>query len=257
MAPRRRFFLAAATLALLLAASSSRPAAAAETMRADDARVAWVGRTQPNGSGAVFFDWEGVYATITVSAPYTYVTAAIADNCAGTGVGGGSRWAVLMTTSDANAAAPAHRVATLWSAASVRDYVLFSSPGARCDPGCSLGGSTTFRLQRLTESRLSGCAAEGGNLSIVSFTTDGTFSQAPPRQARALEFVGDSITAGDLNDGAPSTRCGNAVFNDDIIYSTGGQLCLDESQGGFGADCMYTAWGGIRLGADGWGMKDL
>ena len=27
--------------------------------------------------------------------------------------------------------------------------------------------------------------------------------------------------------------------------------------GGFGADCMYTAWGGIQLGATGWGMRSL
>ena len=76
---------------------------------------------------------------------------------------------------------------------------------------------------------------------------------APAASARRLEFVGDSITAGDLNDGgagigAPSI-CGNAAFNDDITLSTGGQLCLPEALGGFGADCMFTAWGGSECGS--------
>ena len=257
MRPSHRAAPAAPLLLLLpLLVAGGRRASAAETMSAADARVTWVGRTQTDASGAAFFDWEGVYATVTVAAPFTFLTAAIADNCGGTGVGGGSRWAVLMTPADAGASAPAHRIATIWSAASVRDYVLFSSPGARCDPNCNLNGNVTFRLQRLTESRLSGCGP-AGNLSVVSFTTDGSFLQAPAPGPKRLEFVGDSITAGDLNDGAPSTLCGNAVFNDDIIYSTGGQLCLHESQGGFGAECVYTAWGGIRLGLTGWGMNQL
>ena len=193
---------------------------------AADPRSAWVGRARATPGGSVVLDWEGVYFDVTVLAPFTTLTATILDACGGTGVGGGSRWAVMMTSADAGAAAPLHRISTFFSSAAVSEYVLFSSPGMRCDPDCTLAPNVTFRLQRLTESRLSGCGP-AANLSVAAFTTDGTFAQAPPRSARRLEFVGDSITAGDLNDGAPSSQCGNAVFNDDIVYSTG---CLHVSQ---------------------------
>ena len=119
---------------------------------------------------------------------------------------------------------------------------MFSNPGGRCDPACTFDGVTTFTLTRLTESRLSGCSAQR-NLSVVSFSSDGVFVAAPKPSGRRLEFIGDSISAGDLNDvGGGDSRCANAAFNDDITLSSGAVLCR-----AFGADCMYTAWGGITL----------
>ena len=49
-----------------------------------------------------------------------------------------------------------------------------------------------------------------------------------------------------MHAGQPNTICANSAFNDDITYSSGALLCT--SAYGFGADCMYTAWGGIQLG---------
>ena len=134
--------------------------------------------------------------------------------------------------------------------------LLLSNPGGGCDPGCSWAGATLVTLTRLTESRLSGCgAAPGAGLSVDGFASDGTFAAAPaplPAAARRIEFVGDSISAGDLNDGDGSAVCGNNAVNDDITLSSGAVACA-----AFGAECMYTAWGGIRLGARGWGMNAL
>jgi hypothetical protein len=242
----------------------------------------------------VTFDWEGVSAAVTLAHPFTYLTARIQDNCPGSGSGGGSRWGVAMTPSDTYAAAAEHRVATFFSGTALQDYMLFSLPGAGkgCNPLCNMSGTTTFTLIRLTESRLSGCTATQ-NLSVVSFTSDGVFvgpaATAPPHHAgkpnpelpnggygplphavRRIEFIGDSISAGDLNDGGelpagglhpttagqPNTVCANAAFNDDITFSSGAVLC--SSAYGFGAECMYTAWGGIQLGVGkSWGMSDL
>jgi hypothetical protein len=253
---------AAAAVAALAAASASAPARAAAAptvVPAASASVKWVGRVAPAGGGAVAFDWEGVSASVTVSG-FTYLAVNISDNCAGTPVGGGSRWLVTMTTSNPKTAAPGHRVSTFWTGPLAALYYLFSNPGAHCDPGCDFSGNTTFTLTRLTESRLSGCVP-GANLTVYGFVTDGAVLAPPPPAPRRLEFVGDSITAGDLNDGGGSSICGNAAFNDDITLSTGGQLCLPAALGGFGADCMFTAWGGIRLPgtanpAD-WGMRQL
>jgi len=214
-----------------------------------------VGRLLVAGSD-VLFDWEGVSATVTVTGA-SYLTASITDNCGGTSVGGGSRWLVTMNTSDPRAAPPNHRFSVFYSGPMAQTYVLYNNPGMKCDPACEMSGPLTFTLTRLTESRLSGCSS-GAGLAVNSFTTDGTFQAPPPPSSRLLEFVGDSISAGDLNDGSPALTCGNSPWNDDITLSSGGQLCLPEALGGFGADCMYTAWGGITLGISGeWGMTDL
>lgn len=228
------------------------------TVPAASSAVKWVGRTvQDAASGIVSFDWEGVSASVTLSS-FTTLLVNISDNCGGTSVGGGSRFLVTMTTSNPNVAAPDHRVSTFWSGPLQQVYYMFVNPGARCDPDCNFAGNTTFTLTRLTESRLSGCTQTAG-LSVNAFLSDGTFLAPPAPSPRRLEFVGDSITAGDLNDGAGQAVCGNAAYNDDITLSTGGQLCLPAALGGFGADCMYTAWGGIRLGdsSQGWGMAQL
>jgi hypothetical protein len=252
---RARYCLCA-TLALWSTTAAVQPVRD-NIVAADSPLVRWVGRTAAPGSGRVFFDWEGVSASLSLT-NFSYLVANIFDDCVGTGVGGGSRWLVTMDTANPNTASPSHRVSVFMTGPIVRLYYLFSVPGARCDPACDFGGTTTFTLTRLTESRLSGCGP-GGNLSVVSFSSDGMFVSPPAAPGRRLEFVGDSITAGDLNDGqSGDVVCGNAAFNNDITYSTGGRLCLPISLGGFGADCMFSAWGGIRLGvgAD-WGMSKL
>jgi hypothetical protein len=271
--------LVVALLLLTPAGSSATAPAPATTIAAGDPLVRWVGRTVGTPDGPVFFDWEGVSASVNVK-DYTWLTVAIKDDCPGSGAGGGSRWAVTMTTSDTRAAAADHRIQTFYSAQRVSEYVMFNLPGGwrSCNPACNHPGENTtrFTLTRLTESRLSGCTATQ-NLSVVSFSSDGVFSASPPSRpappmpspqpVRRLEFIGDSISAGDLDDGgeyhggAPDTVCGNSAFNDDILFSTGGVLCSYAL--GFNADCMYTAWGGIQLGGmvvggkPHWGMSEL
>ena len=233
--------LAAVLVALLCAPAS----AALTTIAASDPLVAWSGRTLPVG-GSVFFDWEGVAATVTLAPNVSLLTVTITDACGGTPAGGGSRWAVDMTADPAVSPAQ-HRVATFFSSAAVAQYVLFANPGARCDPRCDFAAPTTFTLTRLTESRLSGCT-QAGNLSVAAFSADAAFLPPPPRPARLLEFCGDSITAGDLNAGfyasgtGSPAHCGNAAVNNDILLGYGAALCRN-----FSTDCMHTAWGGTTL----------
>jgi hypothetical protein len=212
--------------------------------------IKWVGRRSVAGE-LVYFDWEGVNATISVSG-FSYVGVYISDNCPGSG----ARWGVTMTSSNPNVAPPNHRIQTFYSGTRSGFYYLYNNPAKSCDPNCDMTGSFAFSLMRLTESRLSLCGP-GANLSISAFETDGTFLSAPPNAPRRLEFVGDSITAGDLNDASPASICANGAWNDDISLSSGAVLCQS-----FGADCMYTAWGGIQLGstnpnAPSWGMQNL
>ena len=233
------------------------------TIPANDRAVRWVGRVHPAAQRAVAFDWEGVSATVTLVG-FTWITVAISDQCQGTGVGGGSRWGVTMTPVDLSIASRAHRFLTFYTGSRVREYYMFNLPGGQCDMGPTHKpiGTTSFTLTRLTESRLSGCTPTH-NLSVLAFSSDGRFvTPAFEQPVRRIEFVGDSITAGDMDDGgegaggAPDKSCVNSAFNDDITYSSGAILC--SQQRGFGADCMYTAWGGITLGVGStWGMSDL
>lgn len=255
-----------ARAALMLAATL--PAAAAfNTIPAGSPLVRWVGRRAPVGasSGPVYFDWEGVSATVTVT-NYSFVAAQISDNCPGSASGGGSRWLVRMTTGVPGTAPPGHRVSTFVSGALQPLYYLFNDPSKSCDPStpaCSLAGNASFELVRLTEGRVSGCGPSG-NLSVTGFVSDGTFLPPPQYSNRRLEFIGDSISAGDLNSASfgvlnPTVPvCGNAAWNNDITVTSGGILCTPEALGGLGADCHFTAWGGITLGVPPrWGMTQL
>jgi hypothetical protein len=246
----------AGLLLLALASGSS-----LSSISADSKQVKWVGRVQPS-NGGVTFDWEGVSATVTV-ANFTYLVVKMSDQCVGTSVGGGSRWGVTMNTSNEKAATMNHRIQTFYSGGLVDSYYMFNNPGGKCNPYCDFQGETSFSLIRLTESRISGCTPTN-NLTVLSFSSDGTFvDQAPtPTTKRRIEFVGDSITAGNLNDGGQvkgggsTAICANSAFNDDITFSSGAILC--SALLGFDADCMYTAWGGIQLGVgSSWGMTQL
>lgn len=223
---------------------------------AADSSVRWVGRMAAQADGSVALDWEGVTAQLNLVAPWTYLVVNISDSCAGSeSLGGGSRWLVRAESADGHASPVGHRVSTFFSGPRVSEHLLLSNPGGGCNPGCTFAGATSVALTRLTESRLSGCSANA-NLAVVSFATDGTFGAVPPppphTPARRLEFVGDSISAGDLNDGTGATLCGNNAFNDDVTLTSGALVCTALS-----AECATTAWGGITLGARGWGMRDL
>ena len=241
--------LRAALIATILCAAAALLPLTANTVPAGGAAVTWMGRQEADG-GAVYLDWEGVSASVTLT-NFTYLTVDIADECAGNpSVGGGSRWAVDIATSNAGVAPPRHRIATFFTLPSIRTYALFNNAGGACDPRCSFAGNSTFTLTRLTESRVSGCSP-ALNLSVLAFSSDGAFLAPRARASRAIEFVGDSISAGDLNDGAAAdgsapALCGNIAINDDITKTSGARLCLPPPTG-FDAECYFTAWGGVTL----------
>jgi len=248
---------AAAALGAASLASAAVPASA-NAVAATSPLVSWIGRRVADApvTGSMLFDWAGVSATVTLDASVTYLTADIQDNCAGGYAGGGSRWLVTITTADPFTSAPNHRVSTFWSSPYVPTYVLWTNQGGRCDPGCGYAGNTTFTLTRITESRVSVCDGTG-NLSVSAFKSDGVFLAPPPPRARFIEYIGDSISAGDLNDGATDgvelSRCGNIAMNDDITYTSGAQVCLPAL--GLNCDTTYAAWGGITLPYSAWLYK--
>lgn len=59
----------------------------------------------------MYLDWEGVSASVTVASPYTWLTVDIVDSCGGGRVGGGSRWAVNITTANSGVVDGSHHPA--------------------------------------------------------------------------------------------------------------------------------------------------
>lgn len=134
-------------LVLILSAARWTPSQSA-TAAASSSLVAWNGRVVFEGD-SVAFDWEGVSASVTITS-FSSLLVSISDRCAGSPIGGGSRWAVSMTPSDTKVSAAAHRIATFYSSSAVGTYVLFSNPSGGCDPYCSATNATTFTLTRIT-----------------------------------------------------------------------------------------------------------
>lgn len=225
-------------LALACALQRAACSAAITVMSAADDRVTWVGRRLASPSGDVTIDWEGVEARLVVTGA-TYVTAQISDSATG-----GARFAVYYnSTGGSGAGAPNLRIGTLVTHATVRDYVLAGGEWLAAAP-------SLLTLRLLTEPQF---VRDGptlaSNLSIISFTTDGTFGAAPEPSTmrRRLIFLGDSLTAGygsgfDAPPSAP-TSCGGGVAQNDVANSYGAVLC-DKY---FGASCSWIARSGVGL----------
>ena len=147
----------------------------------------------------------------------TYVTAQIADTAKG-----GARFAVYYNSTGGGAGseasgAPNLRIGTLVTSAAVRDYVLAAGDWLAAAPA-------TLTLRLLTEPRYVGDSPTAGNLTLLSFSTDGAFGAAPPASAspRRLLFLGDSLTAGygagfDAPVANPSS-CGGGTAQNDGVY---------------------------------------
>jgi lysophospholipase L1-like esterase len=216
----RRATLAASWLTLLAAAHAQ----IGLWLAATDARVAWTGRTLAFANGSVQYDWSGVSAALTVNAsavlvvlrdqtPRPLPTARFA--VAVGGVGG-----------QAFASDPA-----------VSLYVLATA----------LTAPTVVSFTRLTEP-----AFNAGNTTLRGVVVDGFWLVGagapavlppPPAPARALEFVGDSQTAGFGAAGSPP--CAATQWNEDWLLTFDALLCAS-----FGAACHVAAWSGRGLVAN-------
>ena len=209
----------------------------ADIIPASSPLVQWSGRRVVDESdGSVVLDFAAVSVDVTVNNTFTVVKVHIRDTCVG-----GNKFSVSLSGEGVSQ----FHIATFYTASvsSVGVYPLFSSPNR-----ASFGGSTaSFRLTKNIEARYSQCSGSS-NLSIVAFETDSTFlpTAAPTRR---LEFIGDSITSGDLVHCQDSwgRRVGvsNSLWADDADAAYGSVLCTN-----FGAACSTISWGGMGLAAN-------
>lgn len=204
------------------------------TVVASSPLVVFDGRTLGGSNGSVVFDWVGVSARFAVTNNFTYATVTISDACAG-----GNKFVVRLSAEGFESV----DVATIYTRTGTYEYTLFGDVGR----ANFVGGVAQFTLIKAVEARFTQCYPENlEGLSINSFASDGIFIAPTPR-ARRLEFLGDSITCGDLvycTDSAMAApfTAANTLWSDSHAASYGSRLCA-----ALNASCSTIAWGGLGL----------
>ena len=205
--PRRRVLSALALASLGLAA----------VQPADSPLVSWAGRTQRTLAlrGGVSFDWTGVSATLAV-ANATAAGALVAlrpqdalrlrvfvDGAdAGSLLVRGSADGAPVEVALASGLAPAlPHVVTLVNA--VEPMHIYGGAERIDGGGGSAGAGAAARVPP----------------AILSFSTDGAFSAAPPQPSRTMLVVGDSISAGSGDVGVPP--CSGDINTSDVTRAFG------------------------------------
>ena len=154
----------------------------AETIKATDARITFVGRTAVDGT-SVSFDWTATYFRVAFSGKSLTMKASdlkvgAADEAAAAKLH--NYYAVWI---DSPTSAEPHRIVEVKEGENIIELV---------DPNY-LKKSRRSVHEVIVQKRTEG---EQGRTTIYEFNTDGQFFQAEPLRARQLEFIGDSYTCG-------------------------------------------------------------
>ena len=190
----------------------------------------------PLTNSSVLFDFSGVSARIRINNSFSWASVTLSDGCEG-----GNKFVVTL----AGEGLPGVPVASFFTRAGTAEYPLFAAAGR----ASFVGETAEITLTKAVEARFTGCdAGSGRGLSILSFSSDSNFLAPTPR-ARRLEFIGDSITAGDLVYcvDAMGARIGvaNSLWADNAAITYGARLCA-----ALNASCSTVAWGGMGLVAN-------
>jgi hypothetical protein len=212
--PRRALAAVAAAAALLNSCAT-----AYETVDGNSDKLQWQGRFFDNdGAPWRSFSWPGVRFSFNVTGA-SYATMAVQSNNTLT------RMKVWVDGVEA---------AWLWVGDAITGgpYVLFQ--------GLSANDPHAVTVYNTAEPAFQGSNNFYQKPTLVSVTTDGRFQPAPLPLSRALEFVGDSLTAGfGANGLAP---CPGTILMEDNSVTWGNLLC-----GNFSANCSIVAWSGIGV----------
>lgn len=212
--PRRALAAVAAAAALLGGCAT-----AYETVDGNSDKLQWQGRLYDNeGAPWRSFSWPGVRFSFNVTGA-SYATMSVQSNNTLT------RIKVWVDGVEA---------AWLWVGDAITGgpYVLFQ--------GLSANDPHAVTVYNTAEPAFQGSNSFYQKPTLVSVTTDGKFQPAPLPLSRALEFVGDSLTAGfGANGMAP---CPGTILMEDNSVTWGNLLC-----GNFSANCTILAWSGIGV----------
>ena len=154
----KRITILAAFLLLVSAVSN------AETIKASDSRLTWVGRTLLSEDGAVSFDWSATTLRLK------FTGSSLTLKCSDTHKDWFNVWVDK---------AQGPQSTTVFSVSSDTTITLFKGKK----------GVHEVCIQKRTE-------GEQGTAVFQSLSTDGKFLQAEPAHDRLIEFIGDSYTCG-------------------------------------------------------------
>jgi hypothetical protein len=214
---------------LFAAAAICASATAVQTIPADSPLVQYMGRVHKPGDGTVHFDWLGVGARINWNGNVLSATYRLGD--------GASQ--VKLTS---------------WMYA---EGYYIQEPGPWVSPAAAdangtvtvvvavRGGADSLVSLNSPPQYFTSMNSPGKDVALVSFTTDGSFSEPLAPFKRRMEFIGDSITAA-TNIHAPApwvySSCGDGGLQCDYSASWSGILCSS-----FAANCSTIAVGGKGL----------
>lgn len=211
--PRRVLTAAAAAAALLLGVAHG------EQVDGASDKLQWQGRTLVNdGAPWRSFSWPGVRFSFTVTrATYAYMSVQSNNTL--------TRAKVFVDGSEA---------AWLWVGDSVTGgpYMLFQ--------GLSPNDPHTVTVYNTAEPAFQNSNNFYQKPTLISVTTDGAFLPAPAPLPRALELIGDSLTAGFGANGVGP--CPGTILTEDNSVTWGNLLCAN-----FSANCSIIAWSGIGV----------
>jgi len=166
---KRLALIAAALLCFAVAVSAS---VKGEKLKADDEKITYIGRTQPE-LGSVSFDWSGTRAVVSFKG----------------------------TCLSLQCISSVHDYFNVWV-----DGEQIPDPDSVFDVDDSgvqiktvVSGLKMAEHRVIIQKRTEG---EQGIATFLSFSTDGKFLQAEPLKDRVIEFVGDSYTCGYGTEGA-------------------------------------------------------
>lgn len=182
------------------------------TINANDPLIVPLGRTYPSGASGIGLSWLGGGASVTHTGKVLRATFAATT----------SSFKVTFSQSD-EGYMPWEGVAWI--------------PGSGQNETVTIGASSAGTINvvlNMANQYFSGSAA------ILSFTSDGSFTQSPTPQ-RVIHVLGDSITAStNIRGGHPG--CADGGFQDDYSSSYAGIICPF-----FDASCSTVAVGGKGL----------
>lgn len=136
----------------------------AETIKASDSRLTWIGRTLLSEDGAVSFDWSATTLRLK------FTGSSLTLKCSDTHKDWFNVWVDK---------AQGPQSTTVFSVSSDTTITLFKGKK----------GVHEVCIQKRTE-------GEQGTAVFQSLSTDGKFLQAEPAHDRLIEFIGDSYTCG-------------------------------------------------------------
>ena len=212
----RRMFTAALALLLIFNLEAN-----GETVKADDGRITFIGRTEAV-EGSVSFDWTGVYFKVRFQ-----------GSCLSFKVSDTKKNYYNVWLDSPMDKAPDKVIAVHGRDTTITIFTAAELSARYGTDRKALKAPHQAILQKRTE-------GEQGTTTVHSFSTDGVFLKADPPKDRIIEYIGDSYTCGYGTEASNKERFSPETENQNLTYA-----CAAARY--FGAEQIVIAHSGMGI----------